>query len=210
MASISVVVPEFLFIGNAKAAKDQSLLQKVSITHVVNLAGKVWFPGQFIYKECKIADAEDVDLEPILADVFAFIDAASEKKKGRIFVHCLAGVSRSAAIVLGYLMHRFNLALWHSFVYLKFRRDSIRPNHGFLQCLSKLEIKLFGRQLTSDEILQNLTITFRTVWRHDSNLCPQMFCLNLRTSNPFAQIRAPPRADSLSQVKCNGDSAESR
>merc|ERR1740129_1088027 len=66
-------------------------------------------------------------------------------REGRIIlVHCNAGVSRSAAAVLGYLMvdHGFDYETAYSLV--KDKRHSIRPNEGFVKQLKELDGRLKG------------------------------------------------------------------
>jgi hypothetical protein len=46
-----------------------------------------------------------------------------------ILVHCTAGVSRSATIVMAYLMHAHRLTLKQAFVHVKLRRTAVRSGH---------------------------------------------------------------------------------
>ena len=59
-------------------------------------------------------------------------------------VHCAAGVSRSACIVLAHLMRSHNMTLKRAYNYLKLRRPVIRPNVGFFRQLIEFERRLFG------------------------------------------------------------------
>lgn len=52
-------------------------------------------------------------------------------QEGVALVHCNAGVSRSAAIVIGYLMSREGLAFNAALALVKAARPAIRPNPGF-------------------------------------------------------------------------------
>ncbi|KAG8227633.1 hypothetical protein J437_LFUL008710 [Ladona fulva] len=60
-------------------------------------------------------------------------------------VHCVAGVSRSAALCLAYLMKYERMSLRKAFVHLRSKRPSVRPNTGFFQQLIAYERRLFGR-----------------------------------------------------------------
>lgn len=82
-----------------------------------------------------------------LAKYFDFVaDKINEVvlKKGVCLVHCVAGISRSATMVLVYLMkyHRMNLKDAHALV--KSKRSFIRPNLGFWQQMVGYELSLFG------------------------------------------------------------------
>jgi hypothetical protein len=58
---------------------------------------------------------------------------------GNVLVHCAAGVSRSATVVLGYLMARHNLSLTAALEHLKAVRPWVAPNTGFMQQLAAFE-----------------------------------------------------------------------
>lgn len=63
--------------------------------------------------------------------------------KGKILVHCQVGISRSATIVLAYLMLKQNMTLVEAIKKVKDERG-IYPNQGFLRQLINLHIKLYG------------------------------------------------------------------
>jgi len=58
---------------------------------------------------------------------------------GSVLVHCAAGVSRSATVVLGYLMSRHNYTLAAALEHLKAVRPWVAPNLGFMQQLAAYE-----------------------------------------------------------------------
>ena len=62
--------------------------------------------------------------------------------KGRILVHCHAGISRSATMCLAYLMQAQHYALEDAYDYLKSRRSIISPNLNFMQQLLEFESQL--------------------------------------------------------------------
>ena len=57
---------------------------------------------------------------------------------GRVMVNCWQGASRSATVVLAFLMMHHNMELSAVLAQAKTRRD-IRPNNGFLKQLVTLE-----------------------------------------------------------------------
>ena len=61
--------------------------------------------------------------------------------KGRVLVHCLVGVSRSATCVLAYLMIYRRMSAIDAIRTVAMRRG-INPNDGFLQQLAELDIAL--------------------------------------------------------------------
>lgn len=60
---------------------------------------------------------------------------------GRVFVHCLVGVSRSATLALAFLMIAEGLKLQEAVAAVRPHRD-ICPNPGFLQQLRSLDMSL--------------------------------------------------------------------
>lgn len=60
---------------------------------------------------------------------------------GKVFVHCAVGVSRSAALVLAYLMIHHRLSLLSSIRHVQQKRW-ICPNRGFLRQLVALDQQL--------------------------------------------------------------------
>jgi protein-tyrosine phosphatase len=57
-----------------------------------------------------------------------------------------AGVSRSAAIVIAYLMEEHDLNMFQSLSLLKSKRSVIFPNPGFQRQLLDFERKLMGQK----------------------------------------------------------------
>lgn len=68
-----------------------------------------------------------------------------EMKQGRTLLHCAAGVSRSAALCLAYLMKYHAMSLLDAHTWTKSCRPIIRPNNGFWEQLIHYEFQLFGR-----------------------------------------------------------------
>uniref|UniRef100_A0A669D5Y4 Dual specificity protein phosphatase n=1 Tax=Oreochromis niloticus TaxID=8128 RepID=A0A669D5Y4_ORENI len=69
------------------------------------------------------------------------VNAAHGKTHSRVLIHCAVGVSRSASIVLAYLMIHHNYTLLDAINKVKERRW-IFPNRGFLKQLRALDMKL--------------------------------------------------------------------
>lgn len=68
---------------------------------------------------------------------------------GRTLVHCLAGVSRSAAMVLGYLVKHRNMPLADAFALVRAARPTARPNSGFFRQLIDWERLHLGIETVS-------------------------------------------------------------
>nr|XP_023658747.1 dual specificity protein phosphatase 13-like [Paramormyrops kingsleyae] len=95
------------------------------------------------------ADHPSFDLSPFFYPTAAFIQTALSQK-GRVLVHCAMGVSRSATLVLAYLMIRERLPLLEAICTVKKHRH-ICPNSGFLEQLRHLDMVLEQERATQKE-----------------------------------------------------------
>jgi len=108
----SLVLDSFLFLGGHWTYTNTDLLTYLGITHVLNLARELPVPRNFNkntklkIRHIKAIDSETYYLRNDFDEAFSFIDKARESG-GRILVNCVMGVSRSATIVIGYLMSRY-------------------------------------------------------------------------------------------------------
>ncbi|KAL4635489.1 dual specificity protein phosphatase 19-like [Arapaima gigas] len=130
------VVRPYLLLGSQDAAQDFGTLTKFKVSHILNVAYGVEnaFPDLFIYKTLSILDLPDTVITSYFQESSAFIDQA-QREKGVVLVHCNAGVSRSAAIVVGHLICSEGLTFDDAFALVKKARPVICPNPGFLEQL---------------------------------------------------------------------------
>lgn len=70
---------------------------------------------------------------------------------GRVFVHCQAGISRSATICLAYLMRTNRVRLDEAFEFVKQRRSIISPNFSFMGQLLQFESQVLASSTCSAE-----------------------------------------------------------
>ena len=69
--------------------------------------------------------------------------ALKQEAHPKVFVHCQAGASRSAAVALAYLMAEEGLKLSKAVELMRAKRE-ICPNDGFIQQLIDFEVKLLA------------------------------------------------------------------
>jgi protein-tyrosine phosphatase len=60
-------------------------------------------------------------------------------KNGRCLVHCVQGISRSASVVIAYVIASENKSFEEAHRYVKEKRPLIKPNDGFAQQLQEYE-----------------------------------------------------------------------
>ncbi|XP_074658986.1 dual specificity protein phosphatase 19-like [Tubulanus polymorphus] len=129
-----------LILGSQDVALDYDELQKLKVTHILNVASSVdnAFPKKFTYKRIPILDLPNTNISEHFVDAIQFIDKA-RSKGGSVLVHCNAGVSRSATIVIAYLMKIERLSYDDAYDLARSARECIRPNDGFVQQLRTYE-----------------------------------------------------------------------
>lgn len=74
------------------------------------------------------------------------IHEAITRRNAHVLVHCVAGVSRSATVVIAYLMKYKRMDLRAAFNHCYNLRPVVRPNNGFMAQLIDYENQLFGHQ----------------------------------------------------------------
>lgn len=133
-----------IFLGNIEGAKDIRNLKKNQINSVLTVAaatGIRYMSGDIPHH--KIILANDIETYPLnkhFKEATEFLD--DQLKIGNVFVHCFAGVSRSATIVIMYLMQRKEWPLEKAFQFVREKRMIIGPNPGFMRQLRNFEAKL--------------------------------------------------------------------
>ena len=143
--SVPQEIIEGLFIGSAQACRNLDILKKQNITHILNIAMKErhrHFPGQFTYKILNLEDNEEQEIYPSFDESHIFIEEA--RKGGGVLVHCLAGASRSATIVISYLMKKEKMRFEEAFQFVKCRRPETNPNPYFISQLKEYDTFLHG------------------------------------------------------------------
>ncbi|NWW73171.1 DS13B phosphatase, partial [Climacteris rufus] len=139
-----------IYLGDAWAARSKTTLQSLNITHILNAAdgpysintgAKYYADLQIEYYGVEAFDDPSFDLSIFFYDAANFIGKALHSSGGKVFVHCAMGVSRSATLVLAFLMIHENMTLVDALKTVSAHRN-ICPNSGFLSQLRDLDIKL--------------------------------------------------------------------
>lgn len=144
------MIQDNLFIGGGLAARSVYTLQHLGITHILCLCANeigqsdTQYPDLFKYKNFSITDDEDSKIEGIFQEALDFINHG-EETGGKILVHCFEGRSRSATVVLAYLMLRKNLTLLEAWSKLRKVHRRAQPNDGFARILVNIDKKCHGK-----------------------------------------------------------------
>ena len=133
-----------LYLTNYKGAEDVAGLKQLGVTHIAAVGEEFMNdpPSSGIkYWRSEVSDDDhNGDLmASLLREVAAFIHKALKRKKGVVLVHCAAGVSRSATVVLGYMVLHCDMSLYDAFELMRKQRPCIWPNDSFMKALIELE-----------------------------------------------------------------------
>ncbi|XP_071855968.1 dual specificity protein phosphatase MPK-4 isoform X2 [Bombus fervidus] len=94
-------------------------------------------------KYIQVTDMPREDLLTHFEDSYEFIDHSLQQNE-KILVHCYFGISRSATIVIAYLMKKYKKSFYDAFEAVKEKRRFVGPNAGFLAQLKLYEEMGFG------------------------------------------------------------------
>lgn len=130
---MSCICDNELFLSGYKYTDDQ--LTDAGIRTVLNITRSVKLHRR-PYPECVeatrkygIRDSLKEDMLKHMDNIVGFMEDAEKP----ILVHCVAGVSRSATVVMCYLIKTRGFSLKEVFRYVLERRPCVRPNAAFLE-----------------------------------------------------------------------------
>ena len=126
-------VADNLYVGNISTATNKELLQEKGITHIINILSHRFepYPSDFEYMHIHAYDVINWTLIYNFQATNLFIRDAL-KDGGKVYIHCMCGVSRSVSVLLAYLMTQSTKSLD---VLLKEVQSAIpvaNPNPGFI------------------------------------------------------------------------------
>ncbi|TFK22005.1 phosphatases II [Coprinopsis marcescibilis] len=131
-----------LYLGSLAAVMDKDLLQNHHVTHIVHVLDAPWLPLSgnegFVGYKISILDQDSEDIRPHLEAACNHIDQALRSGRN-VLVHCQQGVSRSASIVIAYLIRNHGMSFDNALTLLKHKRACVKPNAGFVRALQEWE-----------------------------------------------------------------------
>lgn len=139
------IIPGFLYLGSQEHALNRDIMEVLNITHICNVTRDA--TNRFYnIKYCRVY-VDDIETEKIslfFKKAYEFIENAMEGfnagEKNVVLVHCAKGVSRSATIVIMFLMRTYELGLDEAFRFVKRHREIIEPNEGFMNELRNFQM----------------------------------------------------------------------
>lgn len=141
---LSCILPH-LYLG-AETDVTQEIMSARGISYVLSVSRcspQPTFVPKSQYLRIPIDDSLRDDLLPWIPQALRFIDDAMSLGCS-VLVHCAAGISRSPALAVAYIMYHLGMDLDHAYRFVKERRPSISPNFNFLG-----QLQLFQSTLPS-------------------------------------------------------------
>ncbi|KAH9056735.1 protein-tyrosine phosphatase-like protein [Lactarius vividus] len=128
-----------LYLTCRSTASDAAQLTSLGITHLLSvLEDAPTFPSSVRLRRLhvSISDYESEDILTHLPSTTSFIRGAlAESRSNRVMVHCAMGVSRSATVVIAYLIATSRMTVHEALAAVRAKRPIVRPNRGFVSQL---------------------------------------------------------------------------
>ena len=137
-------VTDNIYLGNVLDAQNINKLLKLGIKKVLSLITDpqlLIYPPTIEHKLIHISDFPRENIIKYFGECLLFID--DDKK---ILVHCYAGASRSATIIIAYLMWKNQLDYVESCNIVQKIRPIVNPNYGFYR-----QLKMFDKLLKKNK-----------------------------------------------------------
>lgn len=146
--SCNEIIPQVLYLGSISHVTSKHKLQSLNIKYLVN-AAKEYVSMHYTTNDFAIVDHSCAILDLPTEDIMSKFDYVTQvieqarREKYAVLVHCHAGVSRSATLVVAYLMKQYNMHLIDALEFVQLRRPCVNPNKGFINQLGKYELACF-------------------------------------------------------------------
>ena len=127
-----------IYLGSAFNVSSLEGLNKFGIEKILNVTKEIpcMFPDSFEYKSIMVKDTRDSFLANHLDEAYQFL---TEDPTKQVIVHCYMGSSRSATIVIYYLMKKYKKSYREALKFVKEKRSCVNLNQNFAR-----ELENFG------------------------------------------------------------------
>lgn len=204
---LSRILPH-LYLG-AETDVTQDGLSDKGISYVLSVSRccpQPLFLPHSQYLRIPIDDSLRDDLLPWIPQALHFIDEAMSLGCS-VLVHCAAGISRSPALAVAYVMYSLKMDLDHAYRFVKERRPTISPNFNFLGQLQLFQGTLSLKNnstilpLETAKALDNFRQPI-TEGNHNNSTVSLLTNLNLQSNLDNISVKNEHTEDSKANVNC--------
>lgn len=145
---------DWLYIGSYANASDRNLLDSLNIKYILNCTFecKNKFENDGIeYMRFKIHDVISYPIQDFFDQGSEFITKVLNGNDGNLLVHCLKGKSRSAAMIIAFLIKSEGFTTNNAYTFLKKKHPKTLPNLGFMEKLRAYEKKIAAEKEKKNE-----------------------------------------------------------
>ena len=145
----STLIVDQLYLGNSCNARNYYELENNKVGLIINSSPCIsnYFQNEFEYYNVKVEDISGADilchLDNTVTRMHEFIENNPQKS---VFVHCFMGSSRSATIIIAYLMKYHDYNLRDALNFVKEKREVVNLNQDFFKQLSEFDKTLNKKQ----------------------------------------------------------------
>jgi len=154
----SEIVPH-LFLGSELHAKNWSVLEQQNIKNILNITVETSCPFEekgINYLKLSLKDNPNCSISDHFDKCFDFINGCLSRKES-VLVHCQRGVSRSATIIMAYLIKHKSITFEEARDFVCERRIVADPNFGFIAQLKLFEMECQNKGTDDEEEQEDST-----------------------------------------------------
>ena len=151
-------ITEKIWLGNYDASRNKNNIKKQGITKILSImdyAPQFDIEDNVIQKIIEVIDSPTFNIIQYFGECLNFMEG-NEK----ILVNCMIGSSRSATIVIAYIMWKQKMKYEDAFNFVKSKRKIINPNYGFKEQLRIFEDLLIKNDYDLNKIDFNSLETY--------------------------------------------------
>lgn len=139
LMTLPTFIIDNVYLGNALNASSIETLHKFGIQGIINITHDIpsYYPEDITYLNIRVRDTRDSFLESHLEDAYNFINEHAGKN---ILIHCYMGSSRSASLVIYYLMRHHHMTYQEAQVFVKDKRPVVNLNTNFAKELQTITV----------------------------------------------------------------------
>jgi len=137
-----------IFLGGARDARNLEAMKQRGVTHILNVADDVqnFHPDHFTYLRLEVRDyGMDQGISRVFDKGLEFVREAV-RDNGKVLVHCMAGINRSATMSIYCVMNFNGWSLKRAYAHVYSCRNMIDPMLDNQKELIRFAIKVNGEQ----------------------------------------------------------------